>query len=106
MRAALVFVVLALAGPALAQDGQGLLEVQTLNGIRVWRPKPAPARAAPPAAAPSTTIVVVNTPPPVAPEAGPAVIGLPIGVPFFHRRPFFPHHRPPVRHEIYPHRRF
>ena len=105
MRAALVLVVLALAGPALAQDGQGL-EVQTFNGIRVWRPKPAPARAAPPAAPQSTTIVVVNTPPPVAPEAGAAVIGLPIGVPFFHRRPFFPHHRPPVRHEIDPYRRF
>ena len=97
MRAALVFAALALATPALAQEGTGSVDVQTLNGVRVWRPKPRPAPLARPATPPSTTVVVINNPPPVAP-VGNEVIGLPVGLPFFHHRPhhrpFFPHGRP------------
>ena len=77
MRAAFALALLALAGPAIAQERNGSLDIQTINGVRVWRPKPAPAPAVVPAAPPSTTVVVVNAPP-AAPETG-EVIGLPVG---------------------------
>jgi hypothetical protein len=105
MRAALVVAALAVAvaTPALPQERAGSLEVQTVNGVRVWRPKPAPTPAAPAAAPPSTPVVVVNTPPPAPSDE---VVGLPLAAPFFfhrgpffHRRPFPPHHGPPVRRQ-------
>ena len=106
MRAALTLVLLAFAGSAIAQESNGSLDVQTINGVRVWRPKPAPPPVVvPPSPLPptQTTIVVVNTPP--APQTD-EVIGLPVGLPFFHHRP---HGRPqPPRGLRFPHpvRRF
>ncbi len=99
MRAALVFLALSLAGPALAQEGDGALDVRTVNGVRVWRPKPSPPAATRQTAPAPTTVVVINNLP--APEASSGeIVGLPIGAPFFHRPvrgPFFPHPdmRPP-----------
>jgi len=97
MRAALVLLAVCLAGPALAQEGSRSLEVQTINGVRVWRPKSPAAPAERQAAPAPTTVVVINNLP--APEPSPGeVIGLPVGRPFFHRPsrgPFWP--RPGVR---------
>jgi hypothetical protein len=112
MRATFALALLALAGPAMAQESNGSLDVQTVNGVRVWRPKAAPPPVVVPPAAPrSTTVVVVNTPPAAA-EAG-EVIGLPVGLPFVHNRPHarpsLPHGRPQRPHGVphqHPGRRF
>src|SRR5215217_6750959 len=111
MRAALVVFALSLAGPALAQETNGSLDVQTINGVRVWRPKPSPAPVEVQTTPTPTTVVVINNPP-AEPSPG-EVVGLPIGAPFFHRPVrgrFFsppgarqPHFQPQI---IQPSRRF
>ena len=93
MRAALVLLALSLAAPALAQEGGGPLDVQTINGVRVWRPKPSPAPITSQTAPAPPTVVVINNLPAIEPSPG-EIVGLPIGAPFFHRPvrgPFFPH---------------
>jgi hypothetical protein len=95
MRAALVLMTLSLAGPALAQQSYGSLQVQTINGVRVWRPKSTPAPLGPPPAAaqPSTTIVVNPAPIVLDPEPQ-AYYALPVGPPYLGSRPFISHRRP------------
>jgi len=93
VRAALVFLAFFVAVPALAQDGKGSLDVQTINGVRVWRPKPSPAPAERQTAPPPTTVIVINNLPSPEPLAN-EVVGLAIGAPFFYKPfggPFLPH---------------
>jgi hypothetical protein len=98
MRAALVLAALCLAGSALAQESQGSFNVQTLNGVRVWRPKPATVSAAPQPEAPQAVTVVVNPAPVVARDdddgwGDNGFWGVPIS-PFFHGRRFVHGGRP------------
>jgi hypothetical protein len=93
MWAALVLLALSIAAPALAQEGGGALDVQTINGARVWRPTPAPARVARQTAPAPTTLVVVNNLPAAEPWPG-AIVGLPICTPLLNR---------PVRTPTSPH---
>ncbi len=101
MRAALVLAALCLAGPGLAQESHGSFNIQTLNGVRVWRSKPATVSAPPAAPQPSSTSADHDRGQPGSGRApdDDAFIAGSIGSPFFHSRPFvrgrpFFHSRP------------
>ena len=99
MRAAFILAALCLVGPAVAQESVGSFNVQTVNGVRIWRPKPATVseRSEPQSSRPVT--IVVNSAPASAPDYddgwgddgwwGASIGGPFFSRPFFRSRPFF-----------------
>jgi hypothetical protein len=106
MRIAFLVAALILAGPAMAEDTPGTFTTNTINGVRVWSPKPSPKPAYVPP--PQQTIVIESQAPAPVQTYEPGLPYYP--VPFL-VGPRFPHphvrpERPTPTHFGRPGRRF